>query len=80
MAERIDAVRGDVTRADWLRAAADHALAVQHVGEDWERRARDAENRLARIAGVLLPGENLREGPCPGCSGTGPHAGWCYLS
>lgn len=21
-----------------------------------------------------------RERPCPGCSGTGPHAGWCYLS
>jgi len=53
MAARIDTVRGDVTRADWLRAAADTALAAQRAGEDWERRARDAEDRLALVAKAL---------------------------
>jgi len=62
MAARIDAARGELSRADWLRAAAEDALAAAHVGEDWERRARDAEETLARIA-ELLPAGTLRDEP-----------------
>jgi Domain of unknown function (DUF3850) len=53
MAARIDSVRGQLTRADWLRAAADTVLRSQQAGTDWERRARDAEERLARMAEIL---------------------------
>jgi hypothetical protein len=57
MAERIDTMRGDLSRADWLRAAADTVLSSQRAGQDWERRARVAEGKLAGIAGVLEGGQ-----------------------
>lgn len=46
---------------------------LEKIREDREWLGPDA--RVLR-----LPGKTPRERPCPGCSGTGPHAGWCYLS
>lgn len=39
-------------------------------------------DRVLRLPGKAPrePSAAEREGPCPGCTGTGPHAGWCYLS
>jgi hypothetical protein len=53
MAARIDIARGPLTRADWLRGAADTALCAARAGEDWERRARDAERRLGLAAEAI---------------------------